>query len=111
MAVGMAMKADQVGQYNYSKKITLFVVLSCMVASMGGILFGYDIGISGSCLISLQALNFKDWNTFLKSIPIYLRKYCNLIYGNSVRILYDPGKPSPNTVRFRENWSLNKLNK
>ncbi|KAL1816325.1 hypothetical protein DCAR_0520708 [Daucus carota subsp. sativus] len=47
MAVGMAMKADQVGQYNYSKKITLFVVLSCMVASMGGILFGYDIGISG----------------------------------------------------------------
>lgn len=48
MAVGMSMKADEVGRYNYRKKITLFVVLSCMVAAMGGILFGYDIGISGS---------------------------------------------------------------
>ncbi|XP_017248708.1 hexose carrier protein HEX6 isoform X1 [Daucus carota subsp. sativus] len=47
MAVGMSLKGDEVGQYNYSKKITLFVVLSCMVAAMGGILFGYDIGISG----------------------------------------------------------------
>ncbi|KAK1399671.1 hexose carrier protein HEX6-like [Heracleum sosnowskyi] len=47
MAVGMVMKADEVGQYNYRKKITVFVVLSCMVAAMGGILFGYDIGISG----------------------------------------------------------------
>lgn len=48
MAAGMSLKGDVVGQYNYSKKITLFVVLSCMVAAMGGILFGYDIGISGS---------------------------------------------------------------
>lgn len=50
MPVGMVMKADEVGHYNYRKKITLFVVLSCMVAAMGGILFGYDIGISGSFL-------------------------------------------------------------
>ncbi|KAF5732281.1 Major facilitator superfamily protein [Tripterygium wilfordii] len=31
----------------YSGRITTFVVLSCMMAAMGGLLFGYDIGISG----------------------------------------------------------------
>ncbi|KAK8941377.1 Hexose carrier protein HEX6 [Platanthera zijinensis] len=31
----------------YEGKVTSFVVLSCMVAASGGILFGYDIGISG----------------------------------------------------------------
>ncbi|PKU66036.1 Sugar transport protein 11 [Dendrobium catenatum] len=28
-------------------RITLFVVLTCMVAGSGGLLFGYDLGISG----------------------------------------------------------------
>ncbi|KAG0459327.1 hypothetical protein HPP92_022455 [Vanilla planifolia] len=28
-------------------RITAYVVLSCIVAASGGILFGYDIGISG----------------------------------------------------------------
>ncbi|XP_039122297.1 hexose carrier protein HEX6-like isoform X1 [Dioscorea cayenensis subsp. rotundata] len=32
---------------NYNGRITLFVVLSCIVASSGGFLFGYDIGVSG----------------------------------------------------------------
>lgn len=32
---------------SYNGKVTLFVILSCMMASMGGVLFGYDIGISG----------------------------------------------------------------
>ncbi|KAL8539543.1 hypothetical protein ACS0TY_001232 [Phlomoides rotata] len=31
----------------YNGKITSFVVLSCMMAAMGGVIFGYDIGISG----------------------------------------------------------------
>ncbi|KAI3458327.1 hypothetical protein Pfo_014990 [Paulownia fortunei] len=31
----------------YNGKITWFVVLSCMMAAMGGVIFGYDIGISG----------------------------------------------------------------
>ncbi|OVA05907.1 Sugar/inositol transporter [Macleaya cordata] len=33
------------GEYN--GRVTQFVVLSCMMAAMGGVLFGYDIGISG----------------------------------------------------------------
>ncbi|KAI4332799.1 hypothetical protein L6164_017679 [Bauhinia variegata] len=44
MAVGFAI-TSQNGQN--TAKITLFVVLSCMMAAMGGIIFGYDIGISG----------------------------------------------------------------
>ncbi|CAK7357253.1 unnamed protein product [Dovyalis caffra] len=44
MAIGLAV-ASEGGQYN--GRITSFVILSCMVASMGGLIFGYDIGISG----------------------------------------------------------------
>ncbi|RLN19561.1 Hexose carrier protein HEX6 [Panicum miliaceum] len=32
----------------YSGRVTSFVVLSCIVAGSGGILFGYDLGISES---------------------------------------------------------------
>jgi hypothetical protein len=28
-------------------RVTLYVVLSCMMAAMGGVIFGYDIGITG----------------------------------------------------------------
>ncbi|XP_022141311.1 hexose carrier protein HEX6-like [Momordica charantia] len=49
MAGGMGIRnsdeGDGGGQYN--GKMTSFVVLSCMMAAMGGVLFGYDIGISG----------------------------------------------------------------
>uniref|UniRef100_J3L163 Major facilitator superfamily (MFS) profile domain-containing protein n=1 Tax=Oryza brachyantha TaxID=4533 RepID=J3L163_ORYBR len=32
---------------NYPGKMTIFVFLACLVASSGGLIFGYDIGISG----------------------------------------------------------------
>ncbi|KAK4385151.1 Hexose carrier protein HEX6 [Sesamum angolense] len=44
MAGGFVISSEG-GQYN--GKITWFVVLSCMMAAMGGVIFGYDIGISG----------------------------------------------------------------
>ncbi|PHU22774.1 Sugar transport protein 13 [Capsicum chinense] len=31
----------------YHGKLTCFVILACMMAAMGGLIFGYDIGISG----------------------------------------------------------------
>ncbi|KAF5184043.1 Sugar transport protein [Thalictrum thalictroides] len=31
----------------YKGRLTTFVILSCIVAAMGGIIFGYDLGISG----------------------------------------------------------------
>lgn len=32
---------------NYEGKVTGFVIITCLVAASGGLLFGYDIGISG----------------------------------------------------------------
>ncbi|CAK7338010.1 unnamed protein product [Dovyalis caffra] len=32
---------------NYEGGVTAFVVIACLVAAMGGLMFGYDIGISG----------------------------------------------------------------
>lgn len=45
MAVELSITSDPGGLYN--GKMTWFVVLSCMMAAMGGVIFGYDIGISG----------------------------------------------------------------
>ncbi|KAL6606241.1 hypothetical protein ACP70R_041894 [Stipagrostis hirtigluma subsp. patula] len=45
MAVGVAAVDSQ--DRRYGGKITAFVVLSCMTAGMGGVIFGYDIGIAG----------------------------------------------------------------
>lgn len=50
MAVGLAITSTEGGQYK--GKITRFVVLSCMVASTGGLIFGYDIGVSGPFLLT-----------------------------------------------------------
>ncbi|KAL7184036.1 hypothetical protein ACSBR2_026251 [Camellia fascicularis] len=46
MAVGMAVGREG-GGGDYNGRMTTFVVLSCMMAAMGGVIFGYDIGISG----------------------------------------------------------------
>ncbi|OWM77951.1 sugar transport protein 11-like [Punica granatum] len=45
MAGGGFVAQGHVGNYNGG--VTAFVVITCIVAAMGGLLFGYDIGISG----------------------------------------------------------------
>ncbi|PHU17039.1 Sugar transport protein 7 [Capsicum chinense] len=45
MAGGVAVAANEGEQYH--GKMTNFVILACMMAAMGGLIFGYDIGISG----------------------------------------------------------------
>lgn len=37
----------QGGIKNYEGGVTSFVLVTCLVAAMGGLLFGYDLGISG----------------------------------------------------------------
>lgn len=37
----------------YPGKLTPFVAVTCIIAAMGGLAFGYDIGISGTTFISL----------------------------------------------------------
>lgn len=33
---------------HYTGKVTTFVLVTCIVAATGGLIFGYDIGISGN---------------------------------------------------------------
>lgn len=35
------------GSQNYNGGVTTFVLFACVVAAMGGLIFGYDLGISG----------------------------------------------------------------
>ncbi|XP_058728332.1 sugar transport protein 10-like [Vicia villosa] len=38
---------DTSGVRHYEGKVTAFVLITCFVAAMGGLLFGYDLGITG----------------------------------------------------------------
>jgi hypothetical protein len=49
MAIG-AFVDGPAGGAGYNGRVTSFVVLSCIVAGSGGILFGYDLGISGTTI-------------------------------------------------------------
>lgn len=43
----------------YQGKVTAYVITACIVAAVGGSIFGYDIGISGNSVIFLSKfLNF-----------------------------------------------------
>ena len=44
MAIGGGIAA---GNGNYEGRVTPFVIVTCLVAATGGLIFGYDIGISG----------------------------------------------------------------
>jgi hypothetical protein len=53
MAIGAFVEVPGgAGGEGYSGRVTPFVVLTCVVAGSGGILFGYDLGISGSAISS-----------------------------------------------------------
>jgi|UniRef100_U5GNP6 hypothetical protein len=52
MAVGLSITR---GLYN--GKMTWFVLLSCMMAAMGGVIFSYDIRISGLFFSAISILN------------------------------------------------------
>ena len=42
------------GGVDYEAKITPVVIISCLMAATGGLMFGYDIGISGMFRIVFQ---------------------------------------------------------
>lgn len=45
MAVGGIVDTGNRG--NYEGRVTPFVIITCIVGASGGLIFGYDIGISG----------------------------------------------------------------
>lgn len=44
---GGAFVSEGSGGGSYEGGVTGFVIMTCIVAAMGGLLFGYDLGISG----------------------------------------------------------------
>lgn len=38
---------SQGGGTHYEGGVNSFVIVTCLVAAMGGLIFGYDLGISG----------------------------------------------------------------
>ncbi|KAL2248569.1 UNVERIFIED_CONTAM: Hexose carrier protein HEX6 [Sesamum indicum] len=52
MAVALEIKSDS---RQYNGRITVFALLSCMVAATGGIIFGYDVGVSAGLITSFFA--------------------------------------------------------
>lgn len=59
----------------YKGRVTVHVIIACIVAATGGSLFGYDVGISGSLskLHSKFSFDFIFWNRFSFSC-YYVRK-------------------------------------
>ncbi|KAL5972994.1 hypothetical protein ACLOJK_039801 [Asimina triloba] len=45
MAGGVVVSAG--GRADYPGKLTPYVIMTCIIAATGGLIFGYDIGISG----------------------------------------------------------------
>ncbi|GAV67431.1 Sugar_tr domain-containing protein [Cephalotus follicularis] len=52
------------GDKEYPGNLTLYVTVTCIVAAMGGLIFGYDIGISGG----------------VTSMPSFLKKFFPSVY-------------------------------
>lgn len=46
---------ERAGQYQGG--VTPYVVVTCVVAAIGGSLFGYDVGISGDLSVCYKAFN------------------------------------------------------
>ncbi|XP_057500761.1 sugar transport protein 7-like [Actinidia eriantha] len=61
-------RADQ-----YQGKVTCYVIISCIVAAIGGSIFGYDIGISGG----------------VTSMNGFLQKFFPVVYRNKMRVHED----------------------
>lgn len=61
----------------YEGGVTAFVVIACLVAAMGGLMFGYDIGISGEPKDHLDAVKVVLMNiscvNFMAGWPV---KFC-----------------------------------
>ncbi|KAI3918878.1 hypothetical protein MKW98_017326 [Papaver atlanticum] len=61
MAGGMAIQGST---KDYGGKITMFVFVTCLVAATGGLIFGYDLGISGG----------------VTSMDVFLKKFFPSVY-------------------------------
>jgi hypothetical protein len=57
-ARGVGMSKERAERYQ--GRVTLYVVVACMIAALGGSVFGYDIGISGMYAYCFQIISGID---------------------------------------------------
>lgn len=62
-AVGGTIGIGEKGK-EYPGYLTRYVLQSCIIAAMGGLIFGYDIGISGTKHIAPSLIFFFYFNLF-----------------------------------------------
>ncbi|KAK9110591.1 hypothetical protein Sjap_018651 [Stephania japonica] len=67
MAGGMVSSGDGVGK-NYPGKLTVSVIIAAVIAAFGGLIFGYDIGISGG----------------VTAMPSFLEKFFPEVYKKQI---------------------------
>ncbi|PKI40757.1 hypothetical protein CRG98_038853 [Punica granatum] len=65
----------------FEAKITPIVVISCVMAATGGLMFGYDVGVSGG----------------VTSMPDFLKKFFPVVYR---RVVQDPGIDNSNYCKY-----------
>jgi len=70
------------GGKDYPGKLTLFVLLTCIVAATGGLIFGYDIGISGGVTSMDPFLKKFFPEVFRKKQEAKTNQYCK--YDNQL---------------------------
>ncbi|KAL5543116.1 hypothetical protein UlMin_010826 [Ulmus minor] len=68
---------DLAGGRNYEGGVTVFVVVSCMVAAMDGLIFGYDVGISGvTSMEQFLTKFFPSVHERMKNASVHENVYC-----------------------------------
>lgn len=60
----------------YQGKVTSYVIIACLVAAIGGSIFGYDIGVSGSSFLPLlNPISKYSKQIWLKLVFVCRRSY------------------------------------
>ncbi|KAF5786353.1 putative major facilitator, sugar transporter, major facilitator superfamily [Helianthus annuus] len=68
MAGGGLAVASAAGGVEFEAKITPIVIISCIMAATGGLMFGYDVGVSGG----------------VTSMPDFLKKFFPVVYKRTI---------------------------
>jgi len=80
------------GGGEFEAKITPIVIISCIMAATGGLMFGYDVGVSGIIFFSyiffpLHNIKFFYWKKVIELL-VFLFNATITYLGTSICILY-----------------------
>ena len=59
------------GGTEFEAKITPIVIISCIMAATGGLMFGYDVGVSGNYNYLLHLLLYPSFLPYIKLFWVF----------------------------------------